>query len=342
MWELDYYPGIGINCQDRVVPGPLVTTLHGVTSAAFRRAIPVALFALVLGGCWNGRVLFSFERPFWSSLGDEPRLKATLAGEAARRGYAPRFDIGAGAIDPLKTLVAAASSGRYSVVVIGPLMSFDWASYVPSLPRTRFILLDAPAPMRDPPANAVFLTFDRTAAFREAGRAAAESVRARLRSSNGAAQGAEPGPRIAVLRSDDSGLTDAEVDAFMSGAADAPDGSTPATRQLAAAPDRAAISAAIQQMQRAGALVFLLGLGERDAMALEALRDNGGTAVVSDWQASRALPDQVLASVEEDVPGGITRAMDALRAGTSRVNGPVSLTIGKRFDKGDGGKYNFR
>ena len=319
-----------------------MTRHHGAASPRYLRAIPLAVCALLLGGCWNGRLLFSFERPFWSSLGDESRLKASLAGEAVRRGYVPRFDIGSGAADPLKMLVTTASSRRYAVVVVGPLLSFDWPGYVPSLPRTRFILVDAPVPARDLPANAVFLTFDRTAALRQAGQDAAQFVRARLGSSEGAVEGSQLAPRIAVLRSDDSGLTDSETGAFTAGAAAALDGSAPLARRLSGTPDRAAVRSAIEEMHRAGVLVFLLCLGENDAAALEALRDNGGVAVVSDWQASGAFPAQVLASVEDDVAGGITRAMDAVRAGTSRADGPVTLVIGKRFDKGDGGKYNFR
>ena len=310
----------------------------------YRTVFLAVLCLLLLGGCWNGRLLFTFERPFWSSLGDDPRLKASLAGEAVRRGYTPSFDVGAGAGDPLKTLVGVVSSRRYAVIVVGPLLSFDWAGYVPLQPRTRFILVDAPVPPGNAPANTVFLVFNRTGAFRQAGRAAAELVRALLGARGTAVPGAELGPRIAILRSDDSGLTDVEADAFSSGAAVALDGSAPVTRRISppTPTDRTAIRAAIDQMQRAGALVFLLGLGEHDGLALEALHDNGGTAVVSDWQASGAFPDQVLASVEEDVPGGITRALEALRAGTTRVDGPVKLVIGKRFDKGDDGKYNFR
>jgi hypothetical protein len=342
LWELDYYPVIGVDCQDRAVPGPVVTKLPKTFPARYRAALLLPLCVLLLGGCWNGRVLFSFERPFWSSLGDDTRLQTALAGEAARRGYMPRFEIGAGAIDPLKTLQATAASGRYSVVVVGPLLSFDWASYVPSTPRTRFILVDAPVPAQGPPANAVFLTFNRTAAFREAGKVAAASVRTQLGSTGAAVPGSELGPRIAVLRSDDAGLAGEEMDAFMNGAAGALDGSMPVMRQLTAPVDRAAVRSAIDQMQRAGTLVFLLGLGEHDGLALEALFDAGGVAVVSDWQASGAFPDQVLASVEDDVPGGITRALDALRAGTALADGPVRLVIGKRFDKGDSGKYNFR
>ncbi len=288
------------------------------------------LSVLLLAGCWNGRVLFSFEQPFWSSLGADARLKASIAGDAARRGYLPRVDVGGGAPDPLKALDTIVSTDRYAVVIVGPLLSFDWASYVPKFPRTRFILIDAPVPAKDQPANAVFLTFDRTSAFREAGRAAAESVRGGP-GAPGPAPGSELAPRIGVLTSDDSGLTEAETDAFASGVADALDGGRPVTRKLTAPLDKNSIRAAIDQMRRAAAQVFLFGLGEHDPLALEALRDGGGSAVVADWEASGAFAGQVLASVEEDVPGGITRAWDALRAGVARVNGPVKLVIGKKI-----------
>ena len=58
--------------------------------------ILAALCVLLLGGCWNGRLLFSFEMPFWSSLGNDSGLKAALSRDAVRRGYVPRFDIGGG------------------------------------------------------------------------------------------------------------------------------------------------------------------------------------------------------------------------------------------------------
>ncbi len=288
------------------------------------------LCVLLLTGCWNGRALFSFEQPFWSSLGADSRLKASIAGDAARRGYLPRVDVGGGAPDPLKALTSTVSTGGYAVVIVGPLLSFDWASYVPRFPRTRFILIDAPAPSPDPPSNAVFLTFDRTPAFREGGRAAAESVPGG-QGASGAAPGSELAPRVGVLMSDDSGLTEAETDAFASGVAEAMDGGRPVIRKLTAPADRNSIRAAIDQMRRAGTQVFLFGLGEHDLLALEALRDGGGSAIVADWEASGAFAAQVLASVEEDVPGGITRAWDALRAGVVRVNGPVKLVVGKKI-----------
>jgi len=296
-----------------------------------RSAIPLIPFVLLLSGCWNGRMLFSFEQPFWSSLGHDLRLKAFIAADAARRGYLPRIDVGAGTPDPLEALVSTVSSGRYAVVIVGPLLSFDWASYVSRFPRTRFVLIDAPVPARDSPSNALFLTFDRAAAFRDAGRAAAESVRGRLSASDLAEPRSALGSRIGVLTSDDSGLSVSEIDAFMRGVADSLDGGKPVLQTLPAPPDRNSIRTAIDQMRRAGAEVFLFGLGEHDPLALEALRDGGGSAVVADWEASGAFAAQVLGSVEEDVPGGIMRAWDALRAGATRVDGPVKLVIGKKI-----------
>jgi len=113
--------------------------------------------------------------------------------------------------------------------------------------------------------------------------------------------------------------------------AEALDGGQPVSRALTAPVDKTRIKAAVDDLRRAGVEVFLLGLGENDPLGLEALRDAGGKAVLADWQVSGAFPSQVLMSVEEDVPGGITRALDALRAGASLVQGPVRLVSGKKI-----------
>jgi hypothetical protein len=284
-----------------------------------------------LTGCWNGRVLFSFEEPFWASLGGDLQLKASLAGDAARRGYLARIDVGAGASEPLKALVSRVSTGRFAVVIVGPFLSFDWASYVRTYPQTRFVLVDAPTPALDPPSNAVFLTFDRTRAFQEAGRAAAESIRSMSGARSPTAPVSELGPRIAVLTSDDSGLTVSEMDAFMRGVADSLSGGRPVTRMLSGPQEKISIRAAVDQMRHDGAKIFLFGLGQNDPFGLEALRDGGGSAVVADWEASGAFPAQVLASIEEDVPAGILRALDALREGVAHVDGPVKLVSRKKI-----------
>jgi hypothetical protein len=87
----------------------------------------------------------------------------------------------------------------------------------------------------------------------------------------------------------------------------------------------------VDQLRRAGVETFLLGLGERNPAGLEALRGAGGAAVLADWRASGAFSAQVLLSVEEDVPGGITRALNVLRTGVTRVQGPVRLVSGKKI-----------
>lgn len=296
-----------------------------------RGAISLIPLVLLLTGCWNGLALFSFEQPFWSSLGDDSRLKITLAVDAAGRGYLPRVRTFEGTPDPSAALAGAVTTGRYAVVIVGPLLSLDWQSYVPRFPQTRFVLVAAPAPVTGAPSNAVFLTFDRTPAFREAGRAAAQWVGGRREASGTFAPAAAPAERIGVLTSDDSGLSASETDAFMSGVADSRIGGTPTKRVLSPPLDRNSVRTAIDQMRGAGASVFLLGLGEHDPLALEALRDGGGMAVVADWEASGAFPAQVLVSVEEDVRGGIARAWDALRAGVPRVDGPVRLVAGKKI-----------
>jgi hypothetical protein len=296
-------------------------------AAALHASVGALSCIVLLGGCWNGRALYSFERPFLSSLGDATRLRVSLARAALSNGYLPRFDSDVAA-EPVAGLLRNVAGGGYAVVIVGPLLSFQWSQFVPSIPGSEFVLVGVPAPAGPAPRNAVFLTFDRAPAFREAGRAAGESVRA---SAGPEASSSLLGARVGVLTADRSGLAPAEAEAFALGVADALDGARPVNRTLTASPDPEVIRAAVSQMRGEGVQIFLLGLGERDPVGLEALRDGGGAAVVSDWQASGALPAQVLVSVEEDVPGGITRALAAAKSGATRVDGPVRAVRGRKI-----------
>jgi len=296
-------------------------------AAALLASVGALSCIMLLGGCWNGRALYSLEPPFLSSLGDETGLRVSLVGAALSNGYFPRFDTGL-AVEPVASLLRSAAAGGYAVVVVSPLLSFQWSQFVPSVPGTEFILVGVPAPLGEAPKNAIFLTFDRAPAFREAGRAAGKAVR------GSAGAGTPPsvlGARIGVLASEGSGLAREEAEAFAHGVADVLDGARPVNRTLVPSPDSEAIRASISQMRGEGVAVFLLGLGERDPVGLEALRDGGGAAVVSDWQASGAFPAQVLVSVEEDVPGGIARALAASKSGTRSVAGPVKVVRGRKI-----------
>ncbi len=288
-----------------------------------RCTLPLLLLCpFLLAGCWNGRVLYSFERPFRASLGDETAVRTALTRIALTRGFMPRMDPGSLSPDPLDALTKEVATRRYGVVVVGPLLSFEWMSFVAKYPKTRFILIDAPVPSEDPPGNAIFLSFDRTAAFRGAGRAAGRSVRARH---HGAA---DPGSRIVALVGASTGLPAEEVEAFSDGVAETLGGSRPLIRAFARPVEKEAVKSMVQQQVQAGAEMFLLGLGELDPWGLAVIRDAGASAVVADWAMSGTLASNVFLSVEEDVPGGIARALDAT-PGTLRVQGPVRLVNGQ-------------
>jgi len=294
-------------------------------------AVSSAIFALaftaVLAGCWNGRVLYAFERPFLASLGDETALRLSLARVSLSNGYLPSFSFEPGA-DPVSFLLQGSSAG-YSAVVVGPLLSFQWAQFASGVHAAKLVLVDVPpSSAAGLPPNAVLLTFDRAAAFAEAGRAAAEWVRT---SADAATPAQEVAARIGVLAADRTGLLPDEAEAFSLGAAQQLNGARPVSRTLPAVPDVEAVRAAVTQMRGQGVLVFLLGLGERDPAGLEAVRDAGAVAVVSDWQQAGALPPQVLASIEEDIPAGIARALAASGSGPRVVAGPVRLVRGRKI-----------
>jgi hypothetical protein len=311
---MDEYPLAGVDCQGFEVP---------VASVKWRVALILTLLCvLFLSGCWNGRVLFAFERPYWASLGGGPRLALSLDLAGLTRGYLPRLAVSAQTERSAERLAAEATAGRYRAVVVGPLLSFDWRLYAPQNARTRFILLGGAA-AADLPPNTVTLLFDRREAFRAAGAAAGAAVKAAA-----GADGGSLGARIAVLLSPSPVLEPAEIDAFSDGAGRVLDGSRPVIHTFTDRIDKPTVKTEVEQMRKEGVEVFLLGMGSLDAWALEVLKGAGGSAVVGDWSSSGAFPRQVFLSVEEDIPAGIGRAL-ASRGGTREVRGPVRLVSGR-------------
>jgi hypothetical protein len=283
------------------------------------RVFPLIL-CLLLYGCADGGALFFFEAPWAATMGNETRLRAACARTALVHGMIPHFTVVAPGTDPRAALDGTLKAGRFRVAVVGPLASHEWEGFVGSFPGTRFVLVGVPAPDRTLPANATFLGFDTREAFRTAGREAARSV--------GERPAADPARGCAVLAARDSDLSAAEVEAFRAGAAEVLDGARPAIEELGSAADKSAVRGAIQEMRGRGVEVFLLGLGSLMPAGLESLRDLGGRAVVAGWNGSDECPGQVLLSVEEDVRGGITRAVGAAARGERRVDGGVELVRG--------------
>jgi hypothetical protein len=283
-----------------------------------------ALCLLLVSGCWNGSVMFSFEQPFWMSLGDDAQVRLSIARAAVQNGYLPRIFVRGPQENPAARLSQDVSAGPFRTVVVGPLLSYEWKGYVPQSPRTRFILIEGGA-VDDLPQNAVALVFDRTRAFTEAGFAAGESVRERARGEVSLALGS----RVGILLNSTSPLTAAETEGFVAGVADALQGARPTVRVLADGTDRPGVKTAIEQMRAQGVEIFLLGMGSLDPWCLEVMRDAGGCAVVADWASSGAFPAQVFVSVEEDIPAGIARALGRTAPGTRTVDGPVRVVAGK-------------
>jgi basic membrane lipoprotein Med (substrate-binding protein (PBP1-ABC) superfamily) len=255
-----------------------------------------------------------FEEPHWETLGNGTLLTARLAAGAIARGYIPSIRVVGSALNPMDQLVRAAGALRSGTLVVGPLLSYEWESFAARFPNLRFILI-GDIPPGEVPSNVLVLTFDRTAAFRSAGRLASQAVRS-------------SGGHIGVLTSTVSDLDEAETAAFLEGASVAADPPAPDVRSLPASPDRAAVQSAIGDLRRGGAAVILLGLGSLDAWALEVMNGLGGRAVLADWKASGSYPRVVFLSVEEDIPGGITRAYRALSRGEKVAAGEVVLATG--------------
>jgi hypothetical protein len=206
--------------------------------------------------------------------------------------------------DARERLLAALSRGR-PAAVLGPPLSFTAREYAGRFPDVTFVLVGGPG-VDDGIANTVQLVFDRTAAFREAGALAAAQ-----------------GP-TAVLSA--YGRSERETDAFTEGVAGVAGAPPPVVRLLPETPDTEALKSVLAELRHAGIEVFLYRPTGSGAAFLDVLAAAGGSAVVEDWAASRPRPQQVLASIEEDLPAGIGACL--AKGAPPVVSGPVHVVRG--------------
>jgi len=294
---------------------------------------------VLLGGCWNGRLLLYFEQPYWASLGDDGPLRLGLQREALRDGYLPSLVIPPVTEDPLTRLTRELSRGRFPAVVVSPLSSLSADALVSRWPGTTFLLIGGTR-RDDLPPNCVQLLFDRGPAFRSAGYAAGAAVR----EEDPAAAADALARKVGVL-SLVSLAADGETRAFQAGVAEALASVQPAVATVSEPVDRTAVQNTLQQMRRDGVEIVLLHLGALDAYGLQVLQDAGASAVVADWESSQTNPRAVFLSVEEDPQAGIAAALRTLKgpaagatgsgsantraSGGRVVDGPVRVVVGK-------------
>jgi hypothetical protein len=275
----------------------------------------------VLSGCWNGRLLIAMEEPFWTAEGGDALLRWPLVRASLVHGYLPGFLLIHAQEDAGARLARALQARHYRAVVIGPLLSLEQHANVS--PATRVLLVeDQAAPQQ---GNVARLEFDRTSAFRTAGLAAGLSVG---QEAGGTVTNALAS-RIGILVSAHPPGTSLELAAFTQGVAQAMDGGLPSIRSLSDPIDRNAVKASIDQMRRDGVEIFLLFTGSPDQWALEYLKDAGGSAVVSDWEASGAFPHQVFLSIETDLAGGVALFLAGKENAQGIVMGPVRVVAAK-------------
>lgn len=312
---MDYYPAMDIHCQGFPVS----------PSTRVKRRLPLLLFALcLLSGCWNGRLLIAVEQPFWASRNGDQQLRWPLIRAAITHGYVPRVLRIEPPQDPRSMLLRELVSHHYRAVVVSPLLSLEALAYVPSVPGTRFLLLEDHSPVQLP-SNATRLVVDRVGAFRAAGRAAGLS----LREESGAGIGASLAARIGILLSPVPTASPEELEAFETGVAGVLDGGAPTIRRISQSADRGALKTALEQMRLQGTEIYLFAMGEPDSWSLDILREAGGSAIVSDWAASGELPRQVFLSIESDIPRGVERFLSNGRKAQSALVVPARLVAGQ-------------
>jgi hypothetical protein len=267
--------------------------------------LTLAVAAMALASC--GRLVVVADDPWWGAVAaGSTTTSRQLTWAALRKGYWPAFLAVGEREDAAERLEASLSTGRIAAAVLGPPLSSSVGAFATRHPGVTFILLGG-LPGDDGIANTVQLVFERTEAFREAGRLAAAA-----------------GP-TGVLSA--PGRPDAETAAFVAGVLDVEGAPPPLVRVLPDRPDTAALETVVSSLRAQGVAVFLYRPTGSRAAFLDVLAAAGGSAVMEDWEASKPRPGQVLASIEDDLPSGIAACL--ARGAPAVVSGSVRVVRGE-------------
>lgn len=270
----------------------------------------LALAAAAAAPVSCGRLVVLAADPWWGAVAaGSPAPARAVALAALRAGFLPAFLPVGDRQDAAEVLEADMARRRAAAVLVGPPLAVDAGRLAARHPDVTFVLAGATAG-DDGIGNTVQLVFDRSAAFRDAGRLAAGR-----------------GP-TAILEA--PGRPRSETEAFVAGVGDVPGAPQPLVTAVGDAPDMVVLRDAAASLRAAGVSTFLYRPAVSRAAFLDVLAAAGGTAVVEDWEASRPRPQQVLAAVEDDLAAGI-------RACLAR-GAPAVVVVPGRLVRGGAGK----
>jgi hypothetical protein len=191
--------------------------------------------------------------------------------------------------------------GTESIVILSPFMN---NMEIPEqYPETLFITFGDTIET-DLPDNLLTVVFDRTEAYRKAGKYIAELV---LNSDIH-----QKGVKIGIIYSNISKQTENEVDAFKHGITETADESIILEREILNIADHAVIRSAVEEMRNNGAFYFLFKLFQSNLYCLESIENLGGYAVVEDWRSSKISEEHVILSVEEDYNSTIRLCLEQM------------------------------
>ena len=248
---------------------------------------------------------------------------------AFRRGLGEQFRARVLVLDPVKQASPAVehllAERRSGWVYLSPLLPLDAHELASRFPGVR-IVQESSGPGPEP--NLVRLEFQQEEAFRRAGRAVARLLTDEaLQPALPAAQEAAPAAKAAVVLAQPLPEARRRADAFRAGFLSLADRALLLERDLYTQADTAKARRVLESLREQGAGVFLLLTYGLSGFCLEYLRSQGGLAVLGEAPGVGGYDEQVLLSLQEDLPAAL-RLLSAA-SGQTRIEGPVRLVWGK-------------
>lgn len=270
--------------------------------------IPVLLLPLVFLSCGSPDALLVAD-PYLTEASGPPDSFRTRVRESGRGAGIPlrlvELPAGGSPFNEVRRLIEERSPGT---VVLGPLFTTLAGELAASYPETDFILagsyLRKLSAQAEGAGNLVVVSFDRTAAYREAGKRFAETLTAE--------DGSGPGAALFYTGTEERRR---ELAAFLEGYRQYGSDDALILREVTGLRQRDAVAAAVQEAQAQDAGLYFLSLSSLNPFAFELL-ERGTSLVITERHPEGGLfGRRLLASIQDDFFRALAEGFTRYRRG---------------------------
>jgi hypothetical protein len=293
-----------------------------------RTLTAIAAGCLFLASCSYEATTLIADPYWWTIQTVERDLRNELARAARDMGYRLKVVVLEPDAEGRVSMGQIPLDAAARVLILSPLLGVSQTSLVAEHPDRRFILLDASED--EYPANAVPVTYDRSEAYREAGREAARLAQ----------EARKTGIRVPATAVAYVGSVERqnELEDFMNAFSDQASAGLLHVCRIYDPNDRERVRACLREADVRAATVYLASAAAQNGFLLEELRGRDVRVIAENHALAPAFPETVAYSVEIDAVAAVQAGLGGLSASNGEGVVVPARLVATALPKPEGGE----